>query len=131
MELIHKDLTDKILKAYYTVYNELGYGFLENVYEKAMLYELQILGLKVERQKAVNVYYKGMVMGHYITDLIVEDKVILELKSQPEITEAHEAQLLHYLRGTTIEVGLLLNFGQKPAFRRKVFTNERKKFSTQ
>ena len=129
MELLHKELTDIILKTFYGVYNELQYGFWENVYEKAMLLELTESGLKVERQKTIEVFYKGRALGQYVTDLIVENKVILELKAQPMINEAHEAQLLHYLRATTFEVGLLLNFGNKPEFRRKVFANERKKFS--
>jgi len=130
MELLHKELTDKILKSFFVVYNELQYGFLENIYEKAMLMELSETGLHVERQKQIEVFYKGRILGHYVTDLIIEEKVILELKAQPAIMETHEAQLLHYLRATTYEVGLLLNFGNKPEFRRKVFANERKRFSS-
>lgn len=129
MKMLHEFLTGKIIKAFYTVYNELQYGFLENIYEKALMYELQCAGFKVERQKPLNVYYKGIIMGTYIADLVVEEKVMLELKAQQTIIEAHEAQLLRYLRSTEIEVGLLLNFGQTAQFKRKVFANENKKFS--
>ena len=127
MELLHHELSDQILKAFYTVYNELQYGFVEKIYENALCYELRALGLKVEWQKRIEVYYKEMLMGEYVTDLIVEDKILIENKSQANINEAHEAQLLHYLRATRYEVGLLLNFGPKPQFRRKVFANTRKK----
>ena len=129
MELLHKELTDKILKTFYLVYNELQYGFRENIYEKAMLFELKELGLICERQRPIAVLYKSMVLGEYTMDLVVESKVILELKAQPKLTEAHEAQLLHYLRATNLEVGLALNFGPEPKFCRKVFTNDKKKLS--
>ncbi len=131
MELLHKDLTDKILKSFYLVYNELQYGFKETIYEKAMLFELKELGLACERQRSIAVHYKGMTVGQYTMDLVVEDKVVLEMKTQPNLTEAHEAQLLHYLRATNIEVGMVLNFGTEPKFCRKVFTNNRKKLSDQ
>lgn len=131
MELLHKELTDQIVKVFYAVYNGLGYGFKESIYENAMILDLEDLGLLAERQKPISVYYKGKVMGEYVTDITVEDKVILELKAQPELTEAHEAQLLQYLRATRIEVGVVLNFGPKPKFSRKVFSNSRKKLPQQ
>lgn len=126
MELLHKNLTDVILKTFYEVYNELGYGFLENVYQNALLIELRNKGLNVVPQKRIKVYYKGVVVGDYYADLIVEDKIILELKAVEYIVEQFENQILNYLRGTDCEVGLLLNFGKKPEFRRKIFENKRK-----
>lgn len=126
MELLQKDLTDVILKTFYEVYNELGYGFLENVYQNALLIELKNKGLNVVSQKRIKVYYKGEQVGDYYADIIVEEKIILELKAVEYIVEQFENQILNYLRGTDCEVGLLLNFGKKPEFRRKVFENKRK-----
>ena len=122
----HKIITEKILKAYYNVYNSLGFGFLEKVYEKALLIELQELGLTVESQKQINVYYKNKLVGNYFTDIIVEGKVILELKASDFLLSCHSIQLYNYLKSTEIEVGLLLNFGEKPEFKRIVFSNDRK-----
>lgn len=126
MELLHKDLTDIILKTFYEVYNELGYGFLEKVYQNALLIELRNNGLTVTPQKRIKDYYKGDEVGDYYADLIVEDKIILELKAVEHIVEQFENQILNYLKGTDCEVGLLLNFGKRPEFRRKVFKNKRK-----
>lgn len=126
MELIHKELTDIILKAFFDVYNELGYGFLEKVYQNSLYIELKSKGLKVEAQRQVKVNFKGFEVGEYYPDLIIEDKIILELKAAECIVEEHENQLINYLRATNIEVGLLLNFGRKPEFKRKVFENSRK-----
>lgn len=126
MELLHKDLTESIIKIFYDVYNELGYGFLERVYQNSMYLELQQRGFKVEAQKKIKVYYKSQEVGDYYADLVVNDFVILELKAAEVIVEEFEWQLLNYLRGTDKEVGLLLNFGKKPEFRRKVFENSRK-----
>ncbi len=126
MELLHKDLTDIILKTFYEVYNELGYGFLEKVYQNSLLIELRNKGLNVIPQKKIKVFYKGDEVGDYFADLIVEDKVVLELKAVEYIVEEFENQLLNYLRGTDCEVGLLLNFGKKPEFRRKIYENKRK-----
>ncbi len=125
-KLLHKEITDIIIKTYYEVYNELGYGFLERVYQNAMLHELQENGLKVEAQKKINVHYKGLLVGDYFADIIVENVVILELKASEVLVYENELQLLNYLRATDIEVGLLLNFGKKAEFRRKIFTNNRK-----
>jgi GxxExxY protein len=126
MELLHKDLTDIILKTFYEVYNELGHGFLENVYQNALLIELRNKGLNVVPQKRIKVYYKGDEVGDYFADLVVEEKIILELKAADYIVEQFENQIVNYLRGTDCEVGLLLNFGKKPEFRRKIFENKRK-----
>lgn len=126
MELLHKDLTDKILKTFYEVYNVLGYGFLEKVYQNSLLIELRNKGLDVTSQKKIKVFYKGNEVGEYYADLIVENKIILELKAVEYIVEEFENQLLNYLRGTDCEVGLLLNFGKKPEFRRKIYENKRK-----
>ena len=122
----HKDITELIIKAFYTVYNTLGYGFLEKVYENAMLIELRKLGLKVVPQAEIVVYYNGNEVGVYYTDLLVEDAVIVELKATRTLALEHEAQLLNYLKATVYEVGLLLNFGPEPQIKRKVYDNERK-----
>ena len=127
MALKHENLTGHIINAFYKVYNELGYGFLEKVYENALALELESMGLRVGRQRPLKVYYLGRQVGDYYADLIVEGLVIIELKCAETLCEAHEAQLLNYLKATDIEVGLLLNFGPKPAFRRKIFTNDKKR----
>jgi len=127
--LLHKDITEEIINAYYFVYNELGFGFLEKVYENAMLIELKSRGFKVESQKIVKVHFKDSIVGEYFADIIVEDKIILELKSCEALVPEHEVQLFNYLKATNIEVGLLFNFGKRAAFKRKVFTNDNKKFT--
>ena len=104
----------------------MGYGFLEKVYEKALKYELEKTGLQVDRQKPINVYYEPELVGEYFADLLVENKVIIELKASETLCENHELQLINYLKATEIEVGLLLNFGKKPEVRRKVFSNTNK-----
>lgn len=124
MELLQKDITDKILKSFYTVYNSLGYGFLEKVYENALCQELISMGLFCEKQRPVEVFYKDQKVGQYFADLIVENSVIIEIKAAEGIAEEHEFQLINYLKATDIEVGLLLNFGKTPQFKRKVFQNE-------
>ena len=126
MDLLNSDLTDAILKTFYDVYNELGYGFLEKVYQNSMYLELSARGFKVEAQKQIKVLYKGTEVGEYYADLVVNDLVILELKAADAIVKEFEWQLLNYLRGTNMEVGLLLNFGRKPEFIRRVFENSRK-----
>ena len=122
----HKAITDLILKAFYKVYNTLGYGFLEKVYENAMVLELRKMGLKAVPQAPIQVFYEGQVVGEYFADLLVEDAVIVELKAVRALAAEHEAQLLNYLKATRYEVGLLLNFGPKPQVKRKVYDNERK-----
>jgi GxxExxY protein len=120
--MLHEELTEKIIKAYYKVYNELGYGFLEKVYENAMCIELDKMGLIFEPQKAIKVYYNTQVVGEYFTDILVENKVIVELKASKILVPENEAQLLNYLKATGIEIGLLFNFGKEPQFKRKIFT---------
>jgi GxxExxY protein len=124
--LLHAEVTDCILQAFYHVYNTLGSGFLEKVYENALRNCLRTRGFQVEQQTPVKVYFEGEEVGDYHADLIVNGVVILELKAVEAIAPAHEAQLLNYLKATNIEVGLLLNFGDKPEFKRKVYTNDRK-----
>lgn len=119
-------LTGLIIKTFYKVYNNLGYGFLERIYHNAMIIELAAEGLALETEKAVSVHYCGRLVGTFAADLVVENKVILELKATEQLREAHEAQLVNYLRATTVEVGLLLNFGKKPEFKRKFFSNSNK-----
>lgn len=126
MELLHEELTNAIIKTFYEVYNELGYGFLEKVYQNSLYLELKNKGYKIEAQKKILVYYKGTEVGEYYADLMVEDKIILELKAAECIVKDFENQILNYLRGTDCEVGLLLNFGKKPEFKRKIFENNRK-----
>ena len=121
--LLHSEITKSIIKIFYQVYNELGYGFLERVYQNALYYELKSSGFQVEARKSIKVYYKEIEVGEYFSDLIVDDKIILELKAVEYLIEAHEIQLLNYLRATDCEVGLVLNFGKKPEFIRKVFQN--------
>lgn len=122
-QFIHSDLTEKIIKAFYKVYNTLGYGFLEKVYENALYIELTEMGLLVEKQKSITVYYEEEEVGLYFADIIVEDRVIIELKIADTLSKEHEFQLLNYLKATEIEVGLLLNFGKKPELKRKIFSN--------
>ncbi len=126
MELLHEELTNVIIKTFYEVYNELGYGFLEKVYQNSLYLELKNKGLKVEAQKRIAVFYKGTEVGEYYADLMVEDRIILELKAADYIVKDFENQILNYLRATDCEVGLLLNFGKKPEFKRKIFENDRK-----
>ena len=122
----HSELTDKLIGAFYDVYNELGYGFSEKVYENALVIVLRKLGLNVEQQSPITVYFADQVIGGFVVDLLVEDKIILELKSVKSLNDQHEAQLFNYLKATKIEVGLLLNFGPKAEFKRRVYDNERK-----
>nr|WP_315150122.1 GxxExxY protein [uncultured Flavobacterium sp.] len=124
--LLYKEITDSILKAYYDVYNQLGYGFLEKVYQNAMYFELKSLGYKVEAQKPIKVYFKNQLIGEYYADLLIEDKVIVELKACELLMNVHVAQIMNYLKATEIEVGLLLNFGEDAEFKRMIYTNDRK-----
>ncbi len=121
--MLHADLTEKIIKAFYTVNNVLGYGFLEKVYENAMCIELRKMGLNVEKQKNIKVYYDDNEVGDYYADLIVNNLAIIELKAAESLCYDHEVQLINYLKATQIEVGLLFNFGKKAEFKRKIFSN--------
>jgi GxxExxY protein len=125
--MIEEELTGQIIKVFYKVYNSLGYGFIEQIYHNAMILELSSSGLKVETEKPIAVYYEGRIVGTFSADLVVEEKVILELKAKERIHEAHEEQLINYLRATLVEIGLLLNFGKTPEFKRKFFSNKNKK----
>jgi GxxExxY protein len=125
--LKHEQLTENIIGVFYDVYNELGYGFLESVYEESLVIALREAALEVKRQVPVPVWFRQHNVGEFRADLLVEDTVMLELKSARVLEPSHEAQLLHYLRSTDVEIGLLLNFGVRPQFRRLLFDNERKK----
>jgi len=125
-DLKYKELTDAVICCFYNVYNVLGYGFLEKVYDNSLHYELIKRGISVTDQYPIPVYYDDNVVGEYFADLLVENSLIIEIKATKCILPEHEAQLLNYLKATEIEVGLLLNFGPKPEIRRKVFDNTRK-----
>lgn len=127
MVYLHSEITGEILNAFYDVYNELGYGFLERVYKNALYKELKKRGFDCSTERSIPVYYQGELVGDYYADIIIEDKIIIELKAIKQILPEHEAQLMNYLRATDAEVGLLLNFGPTPQKRRIVFTNDRKK----
>ena len=118
----HKELTAKIIECVYQVHNTLGFGFLEAIYQNALLIELIKAGLQAEKEKKVQVHYQKQFVGDYMADIIVESKVILELKSVKDLHPAHEAQLINYLKATGIEVGLLINFGESVEIKRKVFS---------
>jgi len=122
--MLYKKLTGHIIECFYNVYNHLGYGFLEKVYENALLKELQKQGLKCTTQMPIKVYYDNTIVGKYFADLIVNEKVIIELKASENLTKAHEIQLINYLKATNVKVGLLFNFGKKSQLRRKIFTDK-------
>jgi GxxExxY protein len=126
----YDEITNEIIGAFYKVYNTLGYGFLERVYQNALCIELGKIGLDAEQQKKISVYYDGISVGDYCCDIIVNDVVICELKTQESLQDANEHQLVNYLKATSIEVGLLLNFGKKPQVKRKIFDNSRKSWLT-
>ena len=127
IEYLHGDVTDKVLKAFYNVYNKLGFGFLEKVCQNALVIELRKFGLDVTSSHVIRVFYDDTEVGFYDADILVNNCVIIEIKECETLCPEHEAQLLNYLKATDIEVGLLLNFGMKPQFKRKVFNNEFKK----
>lgn len=120
--MLHEELTHEIINAFYEVHNILGFGFLEQVYQNALYKELCKRGLRCEPQKQLNVYYKGELVGHYIADMVVEDRIILELKAVSALRPEHEWQLVNYLKATGLEVGLLLNFGVSAEMKRKILT---------
>lgn len=123
----HQELTQQIIKAAQNVHNELGYGFLEKVYHNAMVLELRKMGLDVEYEKPITVYYDDQTVGEYFADIVVADKVILEIKAVQTVNPAHEAQLVNYLKATNIDVGLLLNFGESLEVKRKIFETARQR----
>ena len=120
----HSEITEKIIKAYSNVYNKLGFGFLEKVYENSLMIELKKSGLNCAKQFSIKVIYDGLQVGEYFADILVENSVIVELKVAESLHPDHEAQLVNYLKATEIEVVILLNFGTKPEFKRKVFSKE-------
>jgi GxxExxY protein len=120
----HSDITKLIIEGFFNVYNKLGFGFLESVYEKALMFELAKNGLRCSRQFPIKVLYDSMNVGNYFADILVNDSVVIEIKAAASLCEDHEKQLINYLKATEIEVGLLLNFGVKPQFKRKVFARE-------
>lgn len=124
--MLLQDKTERIIQAFFKVYNTLGYGFLEKVYQNSLLIELRKIGFHCESQYPVKVYYEGQQVGEYYADIMVDDCIILELKAMVAICEDHEYQIINYLKATNIELGLLLNFGKEPEFRRKIFSNNRK-----
>ncbi len=126
----NQEKTAVILKCFYKVYNTLGFGFLEKVYENALYHELINHGLACQKQVPIKVYYDGKSVGDYYADIIVDESIIIELKAAESLIEEHDHQLINYLKATSIEIGLLLNFGKEPQFRRKVFSNDRKKLNT-
>lgn len=123
---LHSELTDGIIRCFYTVYNKLRYGFLERVYQNALRIELQKNGYKVECQHKISVFYEGLEVGEYYADMLVNNTVIIELKAADKLCEEHALQLLNYLRATDKEIGLLLNFGKEPKVKRKTFWNSQK-----
>ena len=127
--ILHEEITSSILKLFYEVYNELGYGFLERVYQNALYLELKNKGLYVEAQKKIMVYYKGIKVGEYYADLLINNEIIIELKACETLMLEHEIQIVNYLKATKMEVGLLLNFGKTPEIKRKIYSNEFKKMN--
>jgi GxxExxY protein len=128
--MLHEEITSDIINAFYHVYNTLGYGFLEKVYENALAKELAKRGHSVKQQVPIRVFYEGEAVSEYFADIFVDDKIILELKVAEEIAKAHEAQLVNYPKATDIQVGLLLNFGPKAEFKRKIFTKGKNRTRT-
>ena len=118
----HADLTEKIIGCAYKVYNQLGAGFIEKIYENALMIELKNAALNAQQQYPVKVYYQDILIGDYVADIVVEEKVIVELKAVSQLTKAHEVQLVNYLKATELEVGLLINFGDQISIKRKVLS---------
>ena len=126
-KLLHADLTDQVIKTFFEVYNELGHGFIESVYENSLVIALREKDLEVCQQIAIPVWFHGVQVGDFDADIMVDRTLLLELKAVRAIDPAHVAELLNYLKATDIEVGFLLNFGPKPEFKRLVFDNPRKR----
>ena len=125
--MLYKEKTDLIINAFYKVYNRLGYGFLERVYHNSFIVELQKNGFDIKSEYPIKVTYEGVEVGDYFADIIVDNCLIIEVKATKMLQEEHEFQLINYLKATEMEVGLLFNFGRMPSFKRKLFTNDRKK----
>ena len=124
--MLHEEKTKAIIRCFYNVANAMGYGFLEKVYENALAVELIENGFNVKGQNGITVHYKSQKVGEYYADLIVDDSILLELKSVESLIEAHRSQLINYLKSSEIEVGLLMNFGKTATFERFIFTNDKK-----
>ncbi|PYT01075.1 MAG: GxxExxY protein [Acidobacteria bacterium] len=127
--MIDEELSGRVIKVFYKIYNALGYGFIESIYHNAMILELVGDGLTIETEKPIAVYYGSNVVGTFSADLVVEEKLMLELKATEVLHPSHEAQLTNYLRATDVELGLLFNFGREPQFKRKYFSNGNKRRS--
>ncbi|RAR49096.1 GxxExxY protein [Flavobacterium lacus] len=125
----HKETTAEIINSFYKVYNTLGFGFLEKVYENALSIELKTKGFNCKRQNPITVFYEDEIVGEYFADLIVNDEIIIELKACETLIKEHEIQVINYLKATKIEVALLLNFGKTPEIKRKIYSNEFKKIN--
>jgi GxxExxY protein len=119
--LKHQELSQKIIAAAYNVHNELGYGFLERVYKNALAIELEEAGLKCSREVPLKVSYHNRIVGDYYADIIVEDKIVVEVKAVNKLDSIHEVQLVNYLKATGLNVGLLINFGQSVEVKRRIF----------
>ena len=128
-DYLYSELSDNIINCYYKVYNTLGFGFLEKIYQKSLEIELRKSGLIVESQYPIKVYYDNSIVGEYYADLFLESKIIVEIKAIEILVKESELQLINYLKSTNVEVGLLLNFGKKPEVKRRVFTNDKKSFA--
>jgi GxxExxY protein len=124
--MLYEEKTKLIIEAFYKVYNTLGYGFLEKVYQNALLVELRSMGFSCQNEMSIKVYYEGFIVGFYRADIIVDECIIVENKASKYLSEENEFQLLNYLKATEFEIGLLFNFGKKPEFKRKIFTNDNK-----
>ncbi|PYR60894.1 MAG: GxxExxY protein [Acidobacteria bacterium] len=126
IELLHRALTDRVLAVFYQVHRELGGGFLEKVYHRALVIALREAGLRVAEHVPVVVWFRGQLIGDFIADIVVEDVLLLEIKAVANIEGKHNAQALNYLRGSDLELGFVLNFGPSPQFQRLIYTNDRK-----
>ena len=124
---LHNDYTSQIINSFYKVYNVLGYGFLEKVYQNSLIVELRKKGFHCEKSYPIEVYYMDEKVGFYLADILVENIIVIEIKAAETLCFDHEAQLINYLKATDIQVGLLLNFGKRPELKRKVFSEEYKK----
>lgn len=123
---LHSELTKVIISAAYSVFDDLGFGFMESVYEKALVHQIRKMGMFATRQQPISVFFDHMLVGDFRADIIVEDKVIVEIKAVETLHEIHEVQLVNYLKATEVEIGLLINFGKKIQLKRKIFTNDLK-----
>jgi GxxExxY protein len=127
-ELLYKDLTEKIIKVFLDVYNQLGYGYSKDIYIEALAYEMHTQGLVYEKQEPIEIFYKDIKVGQYILDFVNEEKVLLLIDTHERVSEKAEYAIINHLKSTKYEVGLVLNFGRRPEVRRKIFQNARKTF---